>query len=184
MTVTRAAQTGRADAQGVAALLYLVLELGQARFRVGGAHFAQQGVLGHVGGLLEGAPETDPDDYRWARVGSGLAHRVHDEVYSSLATLRRLEHPDGAHVLRAAALGSDDDPHLVSGNDPRVQHGRSVVGGVLASPDGIGHGRLAQVTLGVALAHTLVHCFLEASAHEVDVLAHLQEDDGQAGVLA
>ena len=45
---------------------------------------------------------------------------------------------------------------LSPGHDAGVQHGRGVVAGVLAGPDGIGHGRLAQIALAVALADALV----------------------------
>jgi hypothetical protein len=151
-----AAQSCRSDTQVVAAPLDLILELSQPGVGIGRPYLAQQGVFGHIGRLLERASQTHAHDDGGTRVGTRLAHRAHDEIYGTLATLGRLQHAHGAHVLGAAPFGCHDHSHPVAGHDARVQHGGGVVTGVLACSDRIGHGRLAQIAFSVAAAHSFV----------------------------
>ena len=90
---------------------------------------------------------------------------------------------DLAHVLGAEALRRYGDLDLIAGHQVVVDHARGVVQGVFAGTQGFFHAGFAQEAVGVAAAHAFVDGVFDGAVH-VHVLADLQEDAGEARVLA
>jgi hypothetical protein len=104
--------------------------------------------------------------------------------HEGTSALSRKEDGEAAHVLAAAALGQHLQLQLLAGRDLHVDDGGRVVPRVLAGGEGpLCHG-LAQVALGVPLGHASVNGVYQGAPHDVDVLPHVCEDNGGAGVLA
>jgi hypothetical protein len=65
-----------------------------------------------------------------------------------------------------------------------MDHAGGVVPGVFAVKQGLCHDGLAQVALGIRLAHAGVDRLLQAPAHQVHLLAQGQKHHGKPRVLA
>ena len=65
-----------------------------------------------------------------------------------------------------------------------MNDGRGVVLGVDPGRKGLPNCRFAQVAFSVALPHTFIHGLVEIASRDVDLLPYLQEDYGEATVLA
>src|SRR5215203_6100428 len=97
----RAAVSGWSDASGVDPIQQFALDSGELWVGVWLARRARERLLGQQRGLLERAPDTDPDGERRARVGARLLYRVDDELLHRREAFCGGEHLQGAHVVAA-----------------------------------------------------------------------------------
>jgi hypothetical protein len=116
--------------------------------------------------------------------GTGTIDSFDDEVADALHTIRRHEHSQGAHVLRAEALGRNPESQPIALDQFDVNRGRRRIAGHLEAARRIARDRPTQVTRARAFTNTRVHRLRQRAADEVNVLADVEHDDGHAAVLA
>jgi hypothetical protein len=180
---SRAAAHGhRTDAGRVDKLEEVALEFGDDGIGTAVGERTEQGFLREEGALLEGAAETDAyDDWRARRSAGlldGLSHKPHDR----LAPIGRGHHLQATHVLRTRALGGNRDPQRVTGEGVNVDDWWRVVACVDAVEGAMDNG-LPKMAFLIAFSDALSDGISEVAAGDANVFAHLDEDDGEAGIL-
>jgi len=88
-----------------------------------------------------------------------------------------------AHILAAATFGNHCDLQPIAWDDLRVDHSRSVIFGIGAYRERLVNYGLAEIALLIPSSHALLDRFVEITAHDMNILPHLQKDHRQTRVL-
>ena len=132
---------------------------------------------------------ADPDPYDEGRAGgrAGQVDGGRDEIFDGLPSRGGREHPDRAPVLRPSALGHEGDLERIPRDDLPMDESGGVGPGV-GPAQGIRDDGLPQAAFAVSGDHAVLDGPAQAVrrplAFEPDAFADLDEEDGQAGVLA
>ena len=158
------------------------------RVGMGGSQgLPEEGLLREERRSLEIPADPDADDEGRAGGRAGPVDGLHDEILDGVPPRGRREHPDRAPVLGPSAFGHEGDLERVPRDDVPVDEGGGVGPGV-GPAQGIRDDGLPQVAFAVSGDHAVLDGPAQAVrrpfAFEPDAFADLDEEDGQAGVLA
>src|SRR3989339_412955 len=178
----RTSITHRSCPELVDPLQHLLLDRGDLGIGIALTHLAQQCLFGQNGRSFECSPDPHADNYGRTGIGTGFLYAVDDEILYAVNARRRGQHVDAAHVLRPAPFRDGHYFYFFSGDNIVVDYRRGVVPCIF-SGKGIA-GRLSQISVPVRLTYAFVEGIPDVPADNVDILADIDEQDGETRILA